>query len=57
MRDMRFIHFHLAFMVFAEFHQHVTAKSFTVLFSAQALLPAFFGFLKPSKAWCIAKTG
>jgi hypothetical protein len=40
---MRFIHFHLAFMVFAEFHQHVTAESllhfsalkpFCLLFSA-----------------------
>jgi hypothetical protein len=42
MRGMRFIHFHLAFMVFAEFHQYTTAESFIALSSAQA-------FNKPSK--------
>jgi hypothetical protein len=42
MRDMRFIHFHLAFMVFAEFHPYTTAEFFAALSSAQ-------DFNKPSK--------
>jgi len=38
---MRSIHFYLAFMVFAEFHQYATAESVTALANAQAVLPVF----------------
>jgi len=37
LRVMRSIHFYLAFMVFADFHQYATAEFFTALSCAQSL--------------------